>query len=40
MVVAVTVSPLMVPVASWAAMRNLESELQVAPEALVADQVC
>ena len=44
-VVAVTVNPLrpfllMVPVACWAAMRNLGSELQVVLEVLVADQVC
>ena len=44
-VVAVTVSPLrpflqMVPVASLAARRNLGSESQVVPEALVDDQVC
>ena len=38
-VVAVTLNPLMVLVASWAAMKNLESESQAVLEALVADQV-
>ena len=37
--VAVTSNPLMVLVASWAAMKNLDSELQAALEAPVADQV-
>ena len=41
--VAVTLNPLrpfsqMAPVASWAAMKNLESESQAVLEALVADQ--